>query len=460
MYRFAREDVVKSRANMPTQEQQMARMDEFRALAEKLLEEGKAKKASGQMYTIDDYYSHLLQIDRKREELGEFPVSMPFYPEQELQELLRDWGARGFNEADQDKAFAWFKARSPRFRTEPPEVTKSREHVFAKLRSGGYNSWAVSQYLSNMVLACFLFLIWACEGEERKKYWTLPSPLHFIVALVFYPLVIAYVCWRWLQETRREWWAEAEMRRTKEKLFAPLSQVDLERLQRFLKSRAHISVWRQELQQRGLRPRHSLAAALFATALLMVVGLGDRGSFAQTLPLGAEVAAQALGVHLPRASLGDGSSLAPDTGTGGFHPETGQDCVLVDSILPPRFSVHLMPGRDARVKPRRVAADIGHVPRSGMVLGIARAITNHTHYEEAANASSCQGGSHVSVVCHPDLGPVPVLRRRRLRGHAWQAGRRDPHHRQERCGSARGWEAVRPANHDHVLVLRPAGIGF
>lgn len=406
---YIADDIREGKSKLPTREQQLAKFSEYQSLVEKLLQEAKDWQATGQLYTFDQYYPHLLQIDLKEEELGYFAHTTASGPDQLLQ-MAGQSLKHGYTREQQEVAFAKFKKQSPRFRTEPPEVTKSREVFFAAIRSGAFNHALWRLYLKDLWLAGLLFLIWTSEGEKKRKHWAIPNPFYFVLALVFYPLVIAYVFWRWLQETSGRLFAEAELRRTKDKLFAPFDDTDLERLQKFIQSRAHIAAWRQELRNQGLRPRHSLAAALLATAFLMVLGLSAREAVAKTLPFGANVAAQTLGQHLPRMALGDDASFIPDHDAGGFHPDCGRDCIIVEPIAPPALTVCRLNWQTVRVKPQRSPTDIDHIPRSGLVLRIAHAVSGQTNYEEALVASSYQGGSYVSVYGCPDVDSALVAR--------------------------------------------------
>lgn len=97
----------------------------------------------------------------------------------------------------------------------------------------------------------------------------------------FYPITLALVIKEALTEEGRYYYAEAELRRTKDKMFAMLSADEVADLRRFAKSRGlTLNDWGKYLENQGLTPQRILVPAIAVTVLFMFI---PRVSFSQEL---------------------------------------------------------------------------------------------------------------------------------------------------------------------------------
>lgn len=139
-------------------------------------------------------------------------------------------------------------------------------------------AWSLKNYLKNLPLAFILFLFWWYQG---KKHLKVLNPLSFLVSLIFYPITIALVIKEALTEEGRYYFAEAELRRTKDKMFSMLSADEVADLKRFAKSRGlTLNDWKKHLANQGFTPQRMLVPAIAVTVLFMFI---PRVSFSQEL---------------------------------------------------------------------------------------------------------------------------------------------------------------------------------
>ena len=138
-------------------------------------------------------------------------------------------------------------------------------------------SWLWHFYLINLPLAFMLFMLW---WYKEKKDFKISNPFSFIIALVFYPIIIGLVIYEALSEKSRYYLAEAELRRTKSKMFSILSKNELADIRRFAKSRGlTLDDWRNYLDNQGLKPQGILMSSLVVTILFMAI---PKFSFSQS----------------------------------------------------------------------------------------------------------------------------------------------------------------------------------
>jgi len=173
------------------------------------------------------------------------------------------------------------KAREHYEEIENPGITqrnKLETERFKKTWWPNLSAWLLKNYLKNLPLAFFLFLFW---WNQEKKHLKVLNPLSFIVSLIFYPITIALVIKEALTEEGRYYYAEAELRRTKDKMFAILSPDEVSDLRRFAKSRGlSIKDWKNYLSNQGFAPERLLVPAIAVTILFMFI---PRASFSQEL---------------------------------------------------------------------------------------------------------------------------------------------------------------------------------
>lgn len=153
-----------------------------------------------------------------------------------------------------------------------------------KLSPYWFWKWSLKVYLKTFPLAFLLYLVWIngnrrewrdCQREEktRRQRILLRNPISFVLMLIFYPVIISYFIIRDFRDAGRIIIAEAELRRTKERLFCLLSNDEIAAIQKFLENNLPFSWWRKYLFGQGLFYKHSLMAALLATVIIMFVGL-------------------------------------------------------------------------------------------------------------------------------------------------------------------------------------------
>jgi hypothetical protein len=224
------------------------------------------KMASGDFYSPYDYFQDLADYYAKQKELK---ISNGFSPEiNRLMDFVQSSINRGpFTNRDIEKAREQYKEFIDPGRVPREEIRK----IVKALGWRGVLVWFFWLYFYTLPLIFFLYLIWM--RDERRASgdygpFKFPKPLRFLALLVGYPLVFGYYMIRWWFVTSREAIAEAELRRTN-RLFAYISEENLERIKGFAKSNLSLSEWRRQLREMGLKPRHTLASALMVTLMFM-----------------------------------------------------------------------------------------------------------------------------------------------------------------------------------------------
>lgn len=173
------------------------------------------------------------------------------------------------------------KAREHYEEIENPGITERNKIEAEHLKQTWWpnlSAWLLKVYLKNFPLAFFLFIFW---WYQEKKHLKVLNPLSFLVSLIFYPITIALVIKEALTEEGRYYYAEAELRRTKDKMFAMLSADEVSDLRRFAQSRGlTIGDWKKYLNNQGLTPQRILVPAIAVTILFMFI---PRASFSQEI---------------------------------------------------------------------------------------------------------------------------------------------------------------------------------
>lgn len=230
------------------------------------LEIARKKDAEG-AYSPYNYFQNLREVFDKEKELG-FGKKLIHYGLQEMVFLSRKSLDKGFTEHDVDIARKGYDEY-----TDPGR--EPREQAFEHLRELGWSgvlSWLFGVYLKTFMLAFVFFLILINEDRKREgEIFSLRSPASFVLAVVLYPVVISCICWNWFRFTSKGILEEAEFRRTKRKIFTLLSDDEMAKIRRFVKSGLPASAWRRQLVGQGLVFRHSLALALLVTLILIII---------------------------------------------------------------------------------------------------------------------------------------------------------------------------------------------
>jgi hypothetical protein len=224
------------------------------------------KKDTEGAYSPYDYFRDLREIFDKKRELG---ADTNIYNDlQEMGILTQKSLGKGFTGHDVVVAREEYKeyidpARVPR--------EQSNRHL-SEIGWSGTLSWLLGVYLKSLILAFVLFLIWINEDKkDGKELFGLRNPASFAVALVLYPAVISCVSWQWLKHTGHVILVEAELRRTKKRLFTLLSEDELAWIKRFIRSGLPVSVWRRNLVGQGLTFRHGVVLALIVTIIMVII---------------------------------------------------------------------------------------------------------------------------------------------------------------------------------------------
>ncbi len=318
------------------------------------------KDAQG-AYSPYDYFGDLQKISDMKKELGGNRTTI--YPYiNEMCSLSEKSFKKGFTE--QDLIIAREKYEN---HVDPGRV--SREESIKHLSEIGWSgvlSWFFWVYVKSFILAAVLFLIWINgereeDYEEREeRFFSIRNPAGFVLALVLYPVVILSVMWKWIKYTGKGVYIEAELRRTKKRLFALLSEDEISRIRRFVKSGLPVSAWREQLIGQGLVFRHSLALALLVTIIVVIIprpGETRTGDLSRAEPGPYIAVEQALGSHLARMQIDEGQ----DDDSGGFPyflVSGFQEAILLPVCL---FRLVKKVFRIGEI-PKR----IDHVPRRGL----------------------------------------------------------------------------------------------
>jgi len=226
----------------------------------------------GNKYSPYDYFDDLYEIE-KLEKSTKGVMSYHVLANRLL--ILQQENMRNGLFSDYDITAARTKYKE---RVDPGSVAREelKQDMQEKTFWPNLRGWLWHFYLVNLPLAFLLFLVW---WYQEKKNFKISNPLSFFISLIFYPIVIALVIREALSEKSRYFIAEAELRRTKKKMFSILSKDELEDVRRFATSRGlTLTDWRNYLGNQGLKPQGILVSSLVVTILFAAV---PRFSFSQ-----------------------------------------------------------------------------------------------------------------------------------------------------------------------------------
>ncbi len=220
-------------------------------------------KTKGIRYSPSDYFTDLFSVDSLQKTLTGVPNNHIDW----LLNLSQKNIEQGyFSWQSVDKARELYKQKTDKGRN-ARELLK--QEMNEKNFWPDFSKGLCHLYLNNLTTAFFLFLFW---WYQEKKSLKVSNPLSFIISLIFYPLTIALVIREALSEKSRYYLAEAELRRTKKKMFSMLSANEVDDLRRFAKSRGiSLKDWKAYLQNQELEAQHLLVPSLLVTLLLISV---------------------------------------------------------------------------------------------------------------------------------------------------------------------------------------------
>ena len=267
----------------------------------------RAKKLieAGEVYFPYHYFHDLAILSDKQKDLG-LVVGLN-HNFQQLWALTRQNLNNSYSEYDIEIAREKYKKH-----IDPAK--EAREEAFTTIRQMGINgvlNWFFLLYLKTLPLALLLYLIWLNEDKKRNENFCFRSPLSFVLALMAYPFVVAYVFFKWLQYSERRIWAETELRRTKNKIFTFLSDDEIGQIKDFAQSGLSAICWRKQLLAQGLFLKHGLTKAVIATLVMtFLVSLLPRATViasSKGVVYGTEVITkqlnQLMGQNLARMSI-------------------------------------------------------------------------------------------------------------------------------------------------------------
>jgi hypothetical protein len=261
------------------------------------------KQMNGIPYTPDNYFMDMNDIFGIQKTLG---VSVSIH---ESMSSLREIMQRGLGKQ-------FFQKDLIEARAKYSEVEKAEANQYEEVRGKvkqftwtGFFLFFFWLYFKNYLPVFLLYLIWMRENKDNEHGRSFPNPLHFLWRIVAHPYYLSRVFWKWFVTRGREFVYEAELRRTKENLFVYLTEREERRIKNFAKNGLPIQVWRDLLTLRGLRPVHSLAAAL---AVTLIFTLLPRPVEAKSKPMKqfdpVSVSWQVFSYHLPRMAIDDGQT--------------------------------------------------------------------------------------------------------------------------------------------------------
>jgi len=240
-------------------------------LAKLVDEKVKVAEAKGTKYSPADYFNDLAEITILKKSLKGVMNNWDY---RLLDLSQKNINAGLYSNEDVDLARNIFKEK-----TDPGSVARESLRIETSKRTfwPSVTNWLWHFYLKNLPLAFILFMLWWYKQKETFK---LTNPFSFIIALIFYPIIIGLVIYEALNEKGRYYLAEAELRRTKSKMFSILSKDELEDLRRFAKSRGlTLDDWRNYLGNQGFKPQGILISSLVVTILFMAI---PKFSFSQS----------------------------------------------------------------------------------------------------------------------------------------------------------------------------------
>lgn len=258
----------------------------------------------GGVYTPSDFYDDLFQFEKTFRELGiRGPVGL-----YETQLRAMAWRGRehGYTIEDFNRAVGEFHERCFReLGIENPGL-KPRKNI--EIDWHKTLKWLVKFYLLNLPLALILYIVWLIQGSH--EWLLIPRLFRFAWLLLIYPITI----FRVVRMNTVGILSEAQIRRDKADIFAPLSEAETARLKEVIGKSLSFAQWRRQLAELGFKPRHSFVAALLVTLMFVIVirpleaGAKEVKDFAGNLVLEQIATSQ----NLARMSIEDAEKIQPE----------------------------------------------------------------------------------------------------------------------------------------------------
>lgn len=252
-------------------------------LSERQWEKANAKVASGEIYSPRDYFKDLGQIYRLEDSLGM------------TRGIGGVWGSRIIRlqalslESVRNKHFTW---------SDVDVVSKEfNENIGGFFRDDARNdlknaswsdawetllNWLVIQYKRGIPLAFIFLLIWIYDEDRKKERFKLNNPVSFLMCLILYPVVLGITLRRWLKISARGFYAEVELRRTKDKFLSMISENEVMAIREFAESCLSLRTWKLKLIGEGFILKRSFASAAVATFICLF--LYGHNCFAKAVP--------------------------------------------------------------------------------------------------------------------------------------------------------------------------------
>lgn len=328
-------------------------------------------ESNGGCLSPHDYFHVLTEILLKEKELGFHPFGVKVGAKHAVNIYIRelqDMSNKGINDGifsmnDLEDAKREYKKECLGKFDSLDEPTPD---IWSMLK--GLFGWLWMQYLLNSPIgALSLLIIFRDEQEEFKFFKGIEtgfrSPFRFALMTLLYPVVLGKVLYWFLKTKGDRIYLEAQLRRAKKDIFDNLTKDELASIERFLRERRPLSLWKSMLSARGLSPRHGFATAVAATLVLMVLS-----SLIIINPRVCEAGSLDSDVTVMNQSVRGSSSQidCEDDGNGSWDI---QDCIsnFLDFVLE-LFVQAFFPLRN-KFCPQSYHHGIEHVPKSCYLVG-------------------------------------------------------------------------------------------
>lgn len=299
-------------------------------------------------YRSRDYFYDLESAEKMRKELGiksDGLFSMQFTT---LKEMVCLRSQEDYNELEKAKQ---------EYKDFMDPGRESREETFLLIKKMGWAGvakWVLFWYLKLLPLAFVLFIVWAFENAQGLRF---PKPGRLILITLAYPFFIARVLLKWLKKEGRDFLVEAELRRTKQRLFTYFSENEIRKIREFGASMLPLNLWRKRLASLGLRPRHSLAAALAVTLIFAFLPTFSQAEAKVKKDGGPMAIVQFSERHLARMDVNDVD--LPEQGTDENLTAAIQTTCSLEPLLVIFFRT-----AEAVLRLKPTSCEIDHVPLS------------------------------------------------------------------------------------------------
>ena len=264
--------------------------------AEEKYERAKQGVAQGIAYSPGDYFRDMTEIETYRKELK--APSGVLQGSLRLQVMLEGNRSKGI--------FSYVEVVRARQRYESA-IHASPHDKFGLSEVKTILTWLFEIYLLNLLPVALFYLILLIERwKSQDRSLSILSLIYFVWKVFAHPFYLTRSFVRWWRSGYREFYFEAEYRRTKSKLFVYLTEREKRRIKNFAENGLPIQVWRGMLKLKGLRPVHSLATVL---VVMLVIAILPKATEAKIKKTGDTSSGSSISweksSHLPRADIDD-----------------------------------------------------------------------------------------------------------------------------------------------------------